>query len=134
MGPHRDDAELTMDKPIVSISLGCSAVFCIESNPPPSAAPSHVVAMWLRSGDVCIMDGASRNALHAVACVVPDPPRGSAPEEGVLGAYLASHRININTRQVEGDFGHETFAGQALRVKRVKENAGGLLEAACSEV
>jgi alkylated DNA repair dioxygenase AlkB len=29
MGGHKDDAELTFDHPIVSLSIGKSAVFCL---------------------------------------------------------------------------------------------------------
>jgi DNA alkylation damage repair protein AlkB len=113
MLPHRDDAELTMKKPIVSISLGCSGVFCIETKPavvenssaPSSRGGSEMVAVLLRSGDVCVMDGESRMALHAVASVV----EGTCPEgwfnetDELVVEYMKAHRLNINTRQVEGD-------------------------------
>lgn len=32
MGPHQDDLELTMKAPVVSISVGCTAVFLIGTN------------------------------------------------------------------------------------------------------
>jgi alkylated DNA repair protein alkB family protein 1 len=54
--------ELTPDQPIVSISIGNSAVFLLgetERTQPP-------LAMFLRSGDVLVMGGPMRMAYHAV--------------------------------------------------------------------
>lgn len=62
MGGHQDDAELSKDHPIVSISLGCPCVFLIgglskEEVPLPIA---------LRSGDVVLFGGSSRLRHHGV--------------------------------------------------------------------
>jgi len=106
---HRDDAELTMRKPIVSISIGCSAVFCIETKP--HDRTSHVVAVKVRSGDVCVMDGESRPALHAVVRVDAESPFASTSSSNDdVQSYLATHRINVNTRQVEGDDAAEQWS------------------------
>lgn len=32
MGPHQDDLELTMKAPVVSISVGCTAVFLVGTH------------------------------------------------------------------------------------------------------
>ena len=54
VGPHRDDSELIETKPIVSISLGCSAIFLIESKPFQSTEVSKPIPVLLNSGDVII--------------------------------------------------------------------------------
>jgi 2OG-Fe(II) oxygenase superfamily len=75
MGGHRDDAELTDRWPIVSISLGCAAVFLISiqqgggTDIPPAA-------LLLRSGDAVVMGGASRLATHGLSTIL----RATAPE------------------------------------------------------
>ena len=118
MGPHRDDAELTMEKPIVSISIGCDAVFCIENKP--FEKDSEICCLWLRSGDVVIMGGKSREALHGVAVTLPDTfavdeetNKNLSRDESKLAKALSTMRININVRQVE-DESHvsKTFAGR----------------------
>jgi alkylated DNA repair protein alkB family protein 1 len=121
MGPHRDDAELTMKKPIVSISLGCDAVFCIENKP--FSVDSEVGCVWVRSGDVVIMAGDSRRALHGIACTIPGTFRGDLPKTNnvdtqnlKLVRLLARTRININVRQVEDwqDTEAATFRGRGV--------------------
>ena len=104
MGPHRDDAELTMTKPIVSISLGCHAIFCIENHP--FHKDSDVACVWVRSGDVVVMAGESRQALHGVAVTIPesfeiDKAFKHSSDDMRLAKQLVSTRININVRQVE---------------------------------
>ena len=126
MGPHRDDAELTMRAPIVSISLGCAGVFCIETSPPPldvrNPSPQYssgTAAVIVRSGDVVVMGGASRNALHGLSCMLPGSFTGAewaaelgelSQEDKDLVSFLRKRRLNINVRQVEGDGPGETFA------------------------
>ena len=57
---HFDDAEQTTTSfPLVSISLGCSAVFLIAPSKDVDPVP-----LLLRSGDVVIMSGPSRNYYH----------------------------------------------------------------------
>ena len=198
MGLHRDDAELTMEKPIVTVSLGLAGVFCIETKPPPPPPPPNerylgggsrtpdpdaagsltavaaaaaaaaggyadsssplesgsgmdpppsstsesesergnsLAAILLRSGDVVVMSGASRYALHGLCYVVPDsftPSAAGTGAEGVwpphLASFLRSRRININVRQVEGDDADvETFAGlRRLRAARAPAVVGGV--------
>jgi len=90
---HQDDAELTFERPIVSISLGNTAVFLLGGDTrevPP-------VSMFLRSGDVVIMGGKSRLAYHGVPRII----RGTLPHELKGLSYLIESRININVRQVK---------------------------------
>lgn len=83
LGGHLDDAELYMGSPIVSIrsvgryapgamlmlhySLGCGAIFLIGGKSKEEAPD----AIYLRSGDVVIMGGASRLAYHGVPRILP---------------------------------------------------------------
>ena len=123
MGGHVDDAELDLSLPLVSLSLGLSAVF-LFGGPTRDDAPT---ALWLRSGDAIIVTGEARLCYHGVPRIVEgscpefllDPrrysmflksPRGSAGagESGdnngdfraALVDYMSSARININVRQL----------------------------------
>ncbi len=113
MGAHYDDAEPCQTAPIVSISLGLSAVYLLggetHAHPP--------VAIWLRSGDVVVQGGESRSFVHGVPRIVA----GSVPAQlesaaassagggeadaadlGRVARWLQDHRINVNVRQVHG--------------------------------
>eukprot|EP01038_Epipyxis_sp_PR26KG_P016249 gene16249-22128_t len=121
MGGHLDDAEHTMEKPIVSLSIGCSALFLIGSRDK-SIKPTPIL---LRSGDVIIMSGESRFCYHGVAQIFPydfnpiddETFVNESPSEFfsyfesneveasdlTIIQYLRENRININTRQVTID-------------------------------
>ncbi|KAI5852722.1 oxidoreductase [Morchella snyderi] len=97
LAPHRDVSEASR-APLVSVSVGCDAVFVIgleaasssssASAPPPSPNPTaaeatanagEVLVLRVRSGDVVVMGGASRWAWHSVPRVVAGScPRGVA--------------------------------------------------------
>lgn len=115
MGGHLDDAELSMERPIVSISLGCPAIFLIGGRTR-SARPT---AILLRSGDVLIMSRESRYCVHGVPrilrlddvdsellqCLSKKATReGDGIEEAAavdaVELYLRTNRVNINVRQV----------------------------------
>lgn len=114
MGPHRDDAELTMTKPIVSISLGCDAIFCIETKPFDSN--SEILSILVSSGDVLIMSGESRRALHGVSVMCPGTCKLKLPSSLGKPCDLSSMRVNINVRQVENPRNFaETFAGRQAK-------------------
>jgi len=70
MGGHRDDMERTMEKPVVSISLGCPAVFLLGGDSKEDC-PTPIL---LRSGDVFILSGASRKSFHGVPKVFDTEP------------------------------------------------------------
>lgn len=67
MGGHLDDAEHTMEQPIVSLSLGCSAIFLIGGRD----RRTRPVPVLLRSGDAVVMSGESRYCYHGVPCILP---------------------------------------------------------------
>lgn len=68
LGGHRDDVEFDQRQPIVSISLGCSAVFLIGGET--RDVPPH--ALLLRSGDVVVLTGLARRCFHGVPRVLDD--------------------------------------------------------------
>ena len=112
---HVDDAELTRTPPIVSVSIGQPAIFLMGSR----TKASEPTALWLRSGDVMVMGGESRRCYHGVPRVVGGVrwvEEGGVEEEGVemgnVRAYLESHRININVRQVEDEEHNFASRGQ----------------------
>jgi DNA alkylation damage repair protein AlkB len=64
---HLDDAEHCMDEPIISISLGRSAIFLLGGRTK-GVSP---IPILLRSGDVVIMSGESRYCYHGVPAIFP---------------------------------------------------------------
>lgn len=125
MGGHRDDLELALDKPIVSISMGRPAVFLLGGK---TKDCSPIVPIVIRPGDVMVMGGDCRLNYHSMARLLPDtqhlpgvetdrvpaPTQQvfstdeavsliSKPDEQALHAFLKHHRININIRQVYPD-------------------------------
>ncbi|GKY99103.1 hypothetical protein MPSEU_000865800 [Mayamaea pseudoterrestris] len=125
MGPHRDDSEHAVSKPIVSFSMGRPALFLLGGD----TKHDPVVPMLVRPGDVMIMGGASRLNYHCMARLLParagslkkeddihnndlkkhqiatihNMPVPSGSERAALEQYLTKHRININLRQVYDD-------------------------------
>ncbi|KAM5542586.1 hypothetical protein V8D89_003547 [Ganoderma adspersum] len=106
---HVDRSEICATSPLVSISLGCAAVFLIggltRDDPP--------TPILLRSGDVVIMSGpACRRAYHGVPRILEGtlPPHLEGPDASpsnsneddwdVYEEYLRGTRINVNVRQV----------------------------------
>ncbi len=86
MGLHVDSDEEAWDAPVLSISLGDTAVFRIggvlRSDPTRSVR--------LASGDVCMLGGAARRAYHGVDRVLPGTSR-LLPKGG---------RLNLTLRRV----------------------------------
>ncbi|CAK9144309.1 unnamed protein product [Ilex paraguariensis] len=105
LGGHLDDMEADWSKPIVSMSLGCKAIFLLggksREDPP--------TAMFLRSGDVVLMAGEARECFHGVpriftdeenAEITPLELRFSDADGLYYLEYIKSSRVNINIRQV----------------------------------
>lgn len=99
---HRDVSE-ECDQPLVSISIGCSAVFIVglEDHEP--------AAILLRSGDAILMSGASRYAWHGVPKVLREtcpagiagwPATENTPQYEQWRGWMAGKRINLNVRQM----------------------------------
>lgn len=60
LGGHLDDVEKDMAQPIVSVSLGCPAIF-LMGGPVKHVAPT---ALLLRGGDVVVLAGEARRCYH----------------------------------------------------------------------
>ena len=116
---HRDVSE-TCDRGLISASIGCDAVFVIAlAGAQDNDEQVKKMVIRLRSGDVVYMDGPSRYAWHGVPLVIPDtcpvdlqswPAQKhiEAPQEGdtvpfsAWSGWMASKRINLNVRQMNG--------------------------------
>lgn len=86
MGLHVDSDEAAWDAPVLSISLGDTALFRIGGIL--RADPTRSVR--LASGDVCMLGGPSRRAFHGVDRILPGTSR-LLPKGG---------RINLTLRRV----------------------------------
>ena len=86
MGLHVDADEEAWDAPVMSISLGDTALFRIGG----SLRSDPTRSVRLASGDVCILGGASRRAYHGVDRILPGTSR-LLPKGG---------RINLTLRRV----------------------------------
>ena len=71
MGLHQDRDEADFAFPVLSVSLGDTAVFRIGG--PKRGGPTRSVR--LASGDVCVLAGAARLAFHGVDRVIPGSSR-----------------------------------------------------------
>ncbi|TIB95682.1 hypothetical protein E3Q17_04192 [Wallemia mellicola] len=100
---HVDRSEVTATLPLVSISLGHSAILLIgddirESTNPPTA-------IVLRSGDVIVMSGPTRRSYHGVPRILertlPEHLKSQEDDEEwePYACYLSKTRINVNVRQ-----------------------------------
>ncbi|CAA7037793.1 unnamed protein product [Microthlaspi erraticum] len=105
LGGHLDDMEADWSKPIVSISLGCKAIFLLGGKSKDD--PPH--AMYLRSGDVVLMAGEARECYHGVPRIFTDEENAdigalelelSLESGDSFAEYIKTSRININIRQV----------------------------------
>ncbi len=85
MGLHQDADEADLAAPVLSISLGDTAIFRLGG--PARGDPSRTVR--LSSGDICVLDGASRHAFHGVDRILPGSSR-LVPDGG---------RINLTLRR-----------------------------------
>lgn len=113
MGPHVDEAEFDMSRPVVSMSLGASCIFLV-GGPTKDIEPCPIL---LRSGDVICMAGESRWSFHGVARIFPldetverdmqllDAWKASetnidVDEKEAVLKFIKSSRINMNVRQI----------------------------------
>lgn len=99
MGGHVDDLEVTLEPPIVSLSVGRSALFVLGGLTPDE---EPVVGVKVRSGDVYVLSGPSRLRVHGMACLLPQDEKEDVIEceDAFMTRFLKDHRININLRQV----------------------------------
>ena len=90
MGLHRDSDEETFAAPVVSLSLGDSAIFRIGG----SERRGRTLSLKLHSGDVVVLAGAARTAYHGIDRVLGGSSR-LLPQAG-----WGDGRINVTLRRV----------------------------------
>jgi len=90
---HTDHSEHNLAAPLISVSLGQSAVFLLGGR----TVKEVPVAFLVRSGDILVMEEEARLAYHGVPKIVQSQ---DFLGEGFCSKYLSLHRININIRQV----------------------------------
>ena len=112
---HRDVSE-DSEKGLVSMSLGCDALFVIGLGSEEDENCSHLV-IRLRSGDIVYMSGKARFAWHGVPRIIPntcppslrcwpathDPLNSDVELQGPFEAWrdwMSNKRVNLNVRQV----------------------------------
>lgn len=86
MGLHQDRDEGDFSFPVLSISLGDDGLFRIGGQE--RRAPTQ--SLWLRSGDVLVMEGAARLAWHGIDRI----------RQGASGLLPRGGRINLTLRVV----------------------------------
>ncbi|MFS7958986.1 putative DNA oxidative demethylase, DNA-(apurinic or apyrimidinic site) lyase [Helianthus anomalus] len=105
LGGHLDDMEADWSKPIVSMSLGCKAIFLLGGK----SRNDEPLAMFLRSGDIVLMSGEARERFHGVPRIFTDTEHAeigflekqfSDEDDSFYLEYVKTSRININIRQV----------------------------------
>jgi alkylated DNA repair protein alkB family protein 1 len=126
---HVDDAEEAVHAPVLSLSLGCDAIFLLGGT---SRDDGPVLPILLRSGDALLLGGKARLCYHGLVRVYPHtlpahfsepaprppaeggadraPPAATEGDEACASSvslsaaeldWLENHRININVRQVK---------------------------------
>lgn len=112
---HRDVSE-DSEKGLVSISIGCDALFVVGIGDEETNKLSYLT-IRLRSGDAIYMSGPSRFAWHGVPKIIPDscpqwlrhwPAHSSfeSSEDGLPSEYeawrgwMSTKRVNLNVRQM----------------------------------
>jgi alkylated DNA repair protein alkB family protein 1 len=117
LSSHTDHSEKNMFAPLISISLGSSAIFLIGD----TTKDIKPKAVWLKSGDIVIMSGKSRLSYHAVPKIFKDSHLDkyfeydlnelnekfkqseffvNDEEWSSVYDYIKMNRINLNIRQV----------------------------------
>jgi DNA oxidative demethylase len=86
MGLHQDRDELDFDAPVLSISLGDTALFRIGG----TARGGKTQSLKLSSGDVLVLEGKSRLAFHGIDRVMG----------GTSTLLKSGGRINLTLRRV----------------------------------
>ncbi len=92
MGLHQDKDETALDAPVVSVSLGDSALFKVKG-PTRTGASNDAPTSWsvkLNSGDVVVLGGKARHYFHGINRIYP----------GTSTLLEGEGRINLTLRRV----------------------------------
>jgi len=100
MGGHADDLEFNWKEPILSLSVGCAAVFLLDGLSK-NGKQDPALPILIRPGDVMIMGGNSRLLYHGMARVLPTLPTAlldnNNNDNGICCAipYLVKHEQSL---------------------------------------
>ena len=107
---HVDDAERSLQQPLVSLSLGVPAIFLIgtysKQDPP--------TALLLRSGDAVVLGGAARRCYHGLPRVLVGGEGGG----GGCGGAAEFAALGVE----EGEEGEAAFLPFARHMQRCRIN------------
>ena len=100
---HRDVSE-EVDRGLVSISLGCEAIFMIGTTSNDGINSQYQV-LRLRSGDAVYMSGVARYAWHGVPKIIAntcpkDLENWPGESHPAWTGYMKNKRVNLNVRQM----------------------------------
>ncbi|KAI6192033.1 Fe2OG dioxygenase domain-containing protein [Aphelenchoides bicaudatus] len=99
LSPHVDRSERSIEKPLISISLGQDAIYLTGGK----TMDDPVDALHLQSGDVLVMHGEQRLVYHGVPRILAT--RKFVDERKAINSkvldYVNKCRINITLRQVD---------------------------------
>ena len=104
MGLHQDRDEAALDAPVLSLSLGASAVF--RYGGPNRRDPTRSVR--LHAGDALIMGGPSRLVHHGIDRILAHPPDLLGACEPAPGFLAPDGRCNLTLRRVTQPGGRPT--------------------------
>lgn len=96
LGGHIDDAEDDLEKPILSVSLGCNAIFLMGGE----HRNIQPTALLLRGGDAVVLSGHARKCYHGVPRVLP-PAEMKDIHCDEYADYMKTCRINVSIRQAK---------------------------------
>ncbi len=96
MGLHQDRDEAALDAPVLSLSLGASALF--RYGGPDRGDPTRSIR--LHAGDALVMGGAARLIHHGIDRILRSPPDLLGPAEPVPGLTAPDGRCNLTLRRV----------------------------------
>ena len=101
---HIDQSEVDAVKPLVSISLGPSAIFLVGG----PTRDDQPLPLLLNSGDVVVMAGPSRRVFHGVPRIRDDIAftgldNALGCKDPIMADFLRTTRMNVNVRHVFPD-------------------------------
>ncbi len=113
-----DDAERSLQQPLVSLSLGCDAIF-LMGHASKAQAPT---ALLLRSGDAVVLSGPARRCYHGVPRVLTGQ---AAIENAVVRRRsriahqqaIRSDRCSSDVREGSDDDEFQPFASHMQRCR-----------------
>lgn len=96
MGLHQDRDEAALDAPVLSLSLGASALFRYGG----TSRSDPTRSVRLHAGDALVMGGAARLVHHGIDRILPRPPDLLGAGEAMPAFLPPDGRCNLTLRRV----------------------------------